>query len=1168
MCKSISRCVLIYLIGCHVVLLVLCRPGQAALVTGSYTGNNTSNRAISQLGFQPDVVLIKSDDRDRAVIRTSTMPGDSTKPMIGLQSSPGTNRITSLDADGFTVGSHSDVNGRNATYYWIAWQAVEGEVAVGSYTGNQVDNRTIDISETSASSDFQPAYVVVMSAGSQQVVQRFSVSPGETTFGFDQSIHSTNHIQALLTNGFQIGTDDRVNQSGETYHYVAWKAASGTMAAGSYSGNGMDNRNITGLGFPPEYVIVRPDALFETVHSMVAINRTMDFSSDSNFTDGIQAFLSDGLQVGTASVVNENGVDYYWVAFGRQVPTAVTMNRLTATAHEDGVLLSWRTGLDMNNLGWHVYREVNGRRVRLTPGRIAGSAFLFGTDVNLTAGRSYQWWDPVGLATDRYWIEDQDLKGQPAWHGPIRPVESDAPRQKKPRSILLGEAGRPRRTRTKTRLTRPQHRKDHGRRRPVHPLSISVQVPRPWEAPHLSPEAVQYALAAAPAIQLRIREPGWYRVSQPELVRAGLDPEMDPGQLQLYAEGQQQPIKVTGGDDGRFDPQDTLEFYGLALDTPWTDTRTYWLVAGSQLGHRIPAESSQPHEAAPPQSYPATVEWQERLLYLATVKNGEAENFFGAIVGEDSVAQVLALSHLDDAPPADAQLEVVLQGVTASLHQVIVQLNGHDVGTMTFSGQVREARIFPIPQTWLLDGDNAVTLIPIDGEALSVVEAIRLTYWRTYTADHDWLHFTATGQHPITITGFSQPDIRVVDITASRLVHERLGHVVPHGAGYAITVTAERDGPRTLLAFTNAQVKSPTAIIANSPSAWHRSEQGADLVIISHRAFVESLAPLQAVRESQGWSVVVIDVDDLYDEFNFSAKSTQALRTFLHHASTTWQTPPRFVLLVGDATFDPRNYLDLDDADFVPTPLVETRFLETASDDWLVDFDEDDVPDLAIGRLPVRTVAEANQVVAKLVSYAQTRSPDTRSREALLVADHGDGFDFAKASTDVARVLRSHLSVDELSLDQTNTAALRSDLWAHLNAGKLLVTYLGHGSIGRWSSEGLLTSADTQALTNGDCLPVVISLTCLNGFFHDLYSDSLAEALLRADQGGAIAVWASSGLTAPQGQVTMNRELVQALFGTPLVTLGEAIIQAKARVRDRDVKRTWLLFGDPTIRLK
>ncbi len=425
----------------------------------------------------------------------------------------------------------------------------------------------------------------------------------------------------------------------------------------------------------------------------------------------------------------------------------------------------------------------------------------------------------------------------------------------------------------------------------------SSQTLQPWEQYDLSHDAVQFALAAAPAIKLDIWERGWYRVTQPELVALGLDPNVDPRRLQLFVGGRQQPIMVTGGDDGRFTPRDAIEFYGVGLDTPWTDIQTYWLVAGSQPGKRISVELSQIQGLAAPQGFPFTAEHKGRSLYLAMVKNGEVSNFFGTVVAKDPVEQVLTLHHLASAPPMDARLEVALQGVTTGVHQVIIQLNGHDVDTMTFAGQVRKVVIFPISHAWLQNGENVIMLIPIDDEEASVVDVMSLTYSHTYTADQDTLRFLAPGQNQVTINGFSQPDIHVVDITSPQVTRKLIGDVAVQGEHYAVTVTATGEGERMLLAFTDAQVKRLFAIRANAPSTWHKPIHGADLVIISHGAFLDSLAPLQAVRESQGWSVAVIDVEDVFDAFNYGHKSPWALRHFLHHASMTWQIPPRFVLL-------------------------------------------------------------------------------------------------------------------------------------------------------------------------------------------------------------------------------------------------------------------------------
>ena len=93
-------------------------------------------------------------------------------------------------------------------------------------------------------------------------------------------------------------------------------------------------------------------------------------------------------------------------------------------------------------------------------------------------------------------------------------------------------------------------------------------------------------------------------------------------------------------------------------------------------------------------------------------------------------------------------------------------------------------------------------------------------------------------------------------------------------------------------------------------------------------------------------------------------------------------------------------------------------------------------------------------------------------------------------------------------------------------------------------------------------------MTCLNGFFQAPYAETLAEALLLSSNGGAIGVWTSSGLTEPDKQAVMNQEFLRLLFGQGSITLGEAAARAKASVTDQDVRRTWILFGDPTTKFK
>jgi hypothetical protein len=271
--------------------------------------------------------------------------------------------------------------------------------------------------------------------------------------------------------------------------------------------------------------------------------------------------------------------------------------------------------------------------------------------------------------------------------------------------------------------------------------------------------------------------------------------------------------------------------------------------------------------------------------------------------------------------------------------------------------------------------------------------------------------------------------------------------------------------------------------------------------------------------------------------------------------------------LVGDASFDPRNYLGLGDMDYVPTKLIDTQYLETASDDWFVDLNSDGLPEMAVWRLPVQTKEEVAVVVSKIVGYEKS----SKKREALLVADrtdNSDDFNFAGASEDVRALLPAYLMVRKIFREQfSSDAQAKTELLSGINQGPLLVNFIGHGSVESWRGS-LLTLEDADSLINGLRLPFFINMTCLNGFFQYPYGETLAEALMKAKGGGAVAVWSSSGLTEPDKQAIMNKELIKLLFNGQSLTLGEATAKAKKAVSDQDIRRTWILFGDPTTRLK
>lgn len=309
----------------------------------------------------------------------------------------------------------------------------------------------------------------------------------------------------------------------------------------------------------------------------------------------------------------------------------------------------------------------------------------------------------------------------------------------------------------------------------------------------------------------------------------------------------------------------------------------------------------------------------------------------------------------------------------------------------------------------------------------------------------------------------------------------------------------------------------------------------------------------------------MIDIDDVYDEFCFGHKSPQAIKDFLAYTNAAWKIKPRYVLFAGDASYDPRNHLGFGDVDVVPAKLVDTQYMETASDDWFADFDDDGLAELSVGRLPARTTVEASLMVGKLIRYDQSKP----SEEALLLADRNDGFDFETASLALKPLLPHNLRVTEIFRGRLDDATAKPLLMEALNRGQKIVNYTGHGSLDVLRG-GLLTSADARALSNSERLSLFVMMNCLNGYFQDAAIDSLAESLLKAESGGAVVVWASSGMTLPDSQALMNQELYRLLRGESGKTLsiGDALRKAKSGVHDPDVRRTWILLGDPTTKLK
>lgn len=828
------------------------------------------------------------------------------------------------------------------------------------------------------------------------------------------------------------------------------------------------------------------------------------------------------------------------------------------------VVLTWKTGGESHNLGFNIYRAENGNRILLNPSLIAGSALTMRGALPKHSGRTYAWIDSfAGRASGGYWLEDVDVNGTRTMHGP---VFANAPT-----STQQGDSS--------VRSPAPMFSQLNQAQAPAASESHPVENVRQTSGPTSDQVQKQFELAAHPAVKILVRHEGWYRVARPDLVKAGLDPNVDPRSLRLFAEAVEQPIQITGATAGLggFGPQAAISFYGTGIDTLYSGTRVYWLVAGLGSGTRIRRIAASAGSSQPPESFPFAVELRQRSVYFGALLTPNGDNFFGSFVSSTPVDQVLRVPHFDKTSTEPASLELVLQGVIAGFpHDVSVALNGITLGDVTFKGQDKGRFRMAVPAGLLQDGNNTVTLTAQNGVYdTSVVDHIRIAYPHSYVAESDQLKFTGRAGDEIKVTGFDNPPTIVLDITDPDRPVELTPHVTSKDGKYELQLpvpwsTANLDAPirHTILAMADDRIASPSAVRENHPSHWHRAQPGAEIVMISHEDLAEALEPLVRSHRAYGKSAEVALIDDLYDEFNFGERNPTVIRQFLKSAVRNWKTVPKYLLLNGRASLDPRNYLGFGHLDLVPTKIVPTSTLMTASDDWFSDFNDSGMPTIATGRLPVGSADEAKTVIGKIVAYEGHSTDGPWTRQALMVADQNDTENFSQDSLAVQAQLPSTFQITDVFTSQVGSAAAPQDILAAINSGQLLVNYIGHGSEEQWSGEDLFDTATVASLTNGSQLPVFLITDCLNGFFQDVYAQPLAVTLLLAPNGGGVAVLASSGLNQSPPQTELDKLVVKDTFNSARPTLGESILKAKSHIGDPGVRRTYTLFGDPAMQIK
>lgn len=314
-------------------------------------------------------------------------------------------------------------------------------------------------------------------------------------------------------------------------------------------------------------------------------------------------------------------------------------------------------------------------------------------------------------------------------------------------------------------------------------------------------------------------------------------------------------------------------------------------------------------------------------------------------------------------------------------------------------------------------------------------------------------------------------------------------------------------------------------------------------------------------------------MESVDSEFGFGESNPEALRRFLSHAYHEWRSPsPRYVVLLGDATYDFKDYLGTGTVNRVPPRIVATSYLLTASDPSYAAVNGDDqLPDLAIGRLPAANAAEARAMVEKIVAW-EKGGLGLDSAPVVLVADNPDAAgDFVADANEIAASVLRGRRVRKIYLSELGVDATRSSILEAFDDGASIVSYVGHGGIHLWASENVFHISSSSSLSPGAQQPLLLTMNCLNGYFHFPYFNSLAEELLKAPDKGAIAAFSPSGLSVNASAHRYHVALVGELYSGRHRRLGDAVLKAQELYLESgalpELLTIYHLLGDPALTL-
>lgn len=665
-------------------------------------------------------------------------------------------------------------------------------------------------------------------------------------------------------------------------------------------------------------------------------------------------------------------------------------------------------------------------------------------------------------------------------------------------------------------------------------------------------------------LRMAVGEDGWFRVTPAEIL-AGGGHGFDPASVRVYHKGNEVPVVVR--------PDSSVEFAGIwnrgdttYFDT-YTDTSAYWMTWGGTPGVRFVTSGSLPaHDVHTQSSWIVRHFEQNTAHYRGATAVEISDN--DEMPGEGWVWEYYfpnsVFSHqfvvdgLDSTAQPTAQLRARLFGTTAGSlsHRARFWVNDSLAGDITFPERQAGNLDVLFPVRWLHNGTNTLTIRWVDTGTLVnqfYLDWFEIGYQRFHTAGAGRLDVvvppvSGMPRQEFSFGGFAGAGIEVYDLTRVRRV---TGGVVTGDSvnGFTITFSDSVPLPVHYVAVTPSGMRPVPLAAAKVFTDIRSNLQGADFIIISHRNFLTAAHQLAAHRTAvNGVRTAVIDVGDIYDEFNYGMMNVESIKAFVRFAYDFWPSPaPAYILLLGDASHDFHKY-SFSNPTFIPSHGIPP------SDNWLGCFDTTNtfLSSLAIGRIPVTDSLQAQRVVQKLIGY-DTPPVSEWNKSALFITGGSEAIEQSSFNFLSENAIGSYITVPPLGGQSSRVyksstlpvdGSMKQQVRAILADGVSFINFIGHSSGVLWTLD--IGSAYEQENMTGK-LPFISSVSCNIAFFSGP-ATVLSEDYLLADNRGAIGVWGAVSLGYANTGQTLTNHFLSAMVNDSLRGFGELTTLARYRL--------------------